>query len=86
MVSSVEGLAGEDKPQLDWASGPVTRTRLSGCSRAAFIGVMELKRTPDRQPVKPREASPTKSASSSDSKSRRKQRQRTYQQAQFTPI
>lgn len=86
MVSSVEGLSGEDGPQLDWASGPVTLTRLSGCSRAAFTGVMELKRTPDRQPMKPREANPTKSASSSDSKRRRKRRQRTYQQVQFTPI
>lgn len=71
MVSSVEGLAGRDEPQLDWASGPVTLTRLSGCSRAALMGVMELKRTPDRQPVKPTEADPTKSASSSDSKNRK---------------
>lgn len=72
MVSSAVGLTGEDEPQLDWANGPVTLTRLSGCSRAAFTGVMELKRTPDRQPVKPREASPTKSASTSDSNSRNK--------------
>lgn len=68
MFSSAEELAGEDGPHLDWASGPVTLTRLSGCSRAAFTGVMELKRTPDRQPVKPREANPARSASSSDAK------------------
>lgn len=86
MVSSAVGLTGEDEPQLDWANGPVTLTRLSGCSRAAFTGVMELKRTPDRQPVNPREANPTKSVSSSDSNSRKKHRWRSNQQVQFTPI
>lgn len=86
MVSSAEGLAGKEEPQLDWANGPVTVTRLSGCSRAAFTGVMVLKRTPDRQPVKPREANPTKSASSSDSESSEKQRSPIYQPDQFTPV
>lgn len=43
---------------MDWTSGPVTTTGLvSGWSRAAFRGLTELKSTPDRQPVKPREAS-----------------------------
>lgn len=52
------------KPQMDWIIGPVTVTGLVfGWSRAAFRGLMELKRTADRQPVKPKEAIWAKSGS-----------------------
>ncbi len=51
---------------MDWTSGPVTTTGLlPGWSRAAFRGLTELKRTADRQPVKPREASRDNSGSKS---------------------
>lgn len=44
------------EPQPAGTSGPETATGLkSGWSRAAFRGLTELKRTADRQPVKPRE-------------------------------
>lgn len=76
MVSVVYGLAEvEEPPQLDWTNGPLTITGLSGCSRAAFRGLMELKQTPDRQPVNPREAKLESSAStSSNSEDRGKHR------------
>lgn len=46
---------GEDRePQFDCVSGPVMRILRSGWRRAAFRGLMELKYTADRQPVKPR--------------------------------
>lgn len=38
---------------------------LSGCSSAAFRGLMEFKRTTERQPVKPREPSLSRSGSKS---------------------
>lgn len=65
VVAVVYGLAGDVDPQLDWTRGPVTVTRLSVGSRAAFRGAMELNRMADRQPVKPTEAKPTSSASNS---------------------
>lgn len=69
-------MAGEEA-QLDWASGPLTTTGLSGCSRAAFRGLMELKKTPDRQPLNPREAKPASSSSiSPDSEHRERNTER----------
>lgn len=42
------------EPQTDRLSGPLTVTGLvSGCCRAAFRGLTALKRTEDKQPVKP---------------------------------
>ena len=59
-------MAEAEEPQLDWTSGPVMTTGLvSGWSRAAFRGLMELKRTADRQPVKPKVASRVISGSNS---------------------
>lgn len=59
------GLA-EAEPQLDRSRGPVMVTGLvSGCSSAAFRGLMELKWTTERQPVKPREPSLSRSGSKS---------------------
>lgn len=65
-VSSVaDGLA-EAEPQPDRSRGPVMVTGLvSGWSRAAFRGLMELKRTTERQPEKPREPSRSRSGSKS---------------------
>lgn len=65
-VSSVaDGLA-EVEPQPDRSRGPVMVTGLvSGWSRAAFRGLMELKRTTERQPEKPREPSRSRSGSKS---------------------
>lgn len=57
MVSAVLRLAAVE-PQMDRVSGPLTAMELVlGCSRAAFSGLMALKRTEDRQPVKPKEPS-----------------------------
>lgn len=57
MVSAELELAAVE-PQRDRVSGPLTVTELvSGCSRAAFRGLAVLKRTEDRQPVKPTEPS-----------------------------
>lgn len=64
VVSAAYGLAGEEELQLDCVKGPVTSTEPSGWSSAVFRGLTELKRTSDRQPVKPSEPNPTKSASS----------------------
>jgi len=77
VLSVAYGSAREgEEPQLDGDNGPRTITGPSGCSRAAFRGRMELKQTPDRQPVNPREAKPARSASnSSDSEYREKQTQ-----------
>lgn len=56
----------EAEPQLDRSRGPVMETGLvSGCSSAAFRGLMELKWTTERQPVKPREPSLSRSGSKS---------------------
>lgn len=61
---------------MDWTSGPVTMTGLvSGWSRAAFRGLTELKRTAERQPVKPREAGRDSSGSNSESGERERERQ-----------
>lgn len=66
MFCAASGLAEAEEPQLDWSKGPVTMTGLvSGWSRAAFRGLKELKRTTERQPVKPRDAMPTRSGSTS---------------------
>lgn len=63
--SEVNGPA-KAEPQPDWSSGPVMVTGLvSGCSSAAFRGLMELNRTTERQPVKPREPSLSRSGSKS---------------------
>lgn len=63
--SAAYGLA-EAEPQLDRSRGPVMETGLvSGCSSAAFRGLMELKWTTERQPVKPREPSLSRSGSKS---------------------
>lgn len=60
---------------MDWTSGPVTMTGLvSGWSRAAFRGLTELKRTAERQPVKPREAGRDSSGSNSESGERERDR------------
>lgn len=57
MVSAALRLAAVE-PQTDRVSGPLTAMELVlGCSRAAFSGLMVLKRTEDRQPVKPKEPS-----------------------------
>lgn len=54
--------------QGDWSNMPLTTTGLlSGRSSAAFRGLIELKRTAERQPVKPREAGRESSGSSSES-------------------
>lgn len=59
---------------MDWTSGPVTMTGLvSGWSRAAFRGLTELKRTAERQPVKPREAGRDSSGSNSESGERERE-------------
>lgn len=71
-------MAEAEEPQFDRANGPVMMTGLvSGWSRAAFRGLMELKLTTDRQPVKPRDANLAKSGSkSSDSGGRGRRRRR----------
>lgn len=57
-------MAEAEEPQLDWTKGPETKTGLVfGFRRAAFRGLMELKRTIDRQPVKPKEPSRARSGS-----------------------
>lgn len=57
VFSAAWGLAAAG-PQLDRMSGPLTTTEpVRGRRRAAFRGLMELKRTADRQPAKPREPS-----------------------------
>lgn len=59
---------------MDWTSGPLTMTGLvSGWSRAAFRGLTELKRTAERQPVKPREAGRDSSGSNSESGERERE-------------
>lgn len=64
----------EGEPQLDRSRGPVMVTGLvSGYSSAAFRGLMELKRTTERQPVKPRAPSLRRSGSRwSDPEERRR--------------
>lgn len=65
MVCAECGLADEE-PQSDWTSWPVMTTGLVfGWSKASFRGLTELKRTADRQPVKPDEASWARSGSKS---------------------
>lgn len=78
LSSVVYGLA-EAEPQLDRSRGPVMVTGLvSGCSSAAFRGLMELKWTTERQPVKPRDPSRSRSGSrSSYSEERRGKRVRS---------
>lgn len=71
VVSAAYGLAGEEELQLDRVNGPVTSTEPSGWSSAAFRGLMELKWTSDRQPVKPSEPNPAKSASSAPGSEKR---------------
>lgn len=69
----------EVKPQMDWISGPVTVTGLVfGWSRAAFRGLMELKKTADRQPVKPREAIWAKSGSNPSESIEKRQAHRLW--------
>lgn len=58
--------------QLEWTNGPVTLTEASDLSRAAFRGEMELKRTADRQPLKPRDDTATRSGSKSSRSGNRK--------------
>lgn len=54
--------------QGDWSNVPLTTTGLlSGLSSAAFRGLIELKRTAERQPVKPSEAGRESSGSKSES-------------------
>lgn len=50
-------------PQLDGVNGPATATEPSGWSSAAFRGLMELKRTADRQPLNPSEPNAASSVS-----------------------
>lgn len=58
---------------MDGVSGPLTAMELVlGCSRAAFSGLMVLKRTEDRQPVKPKEPSRASSGSNAESVGDRK--------------
>lgn len=65
-VSSVADGSAEAEPQPDRSRGPVMVTGLvSGWSRAAFRGLMELKRTAEKQPAKPREPSRSRSGSKS---------------------
>lgn len=78
MVSAVSGLAAAEL-HGDRTSVPVTVTELvSGWSRAAFRGLTELKRTAERQPVKPREAGRESSGSSSGSGERGTERDREH--------
>lgn len=59
-----EGRAAAEEPQLERSRGPLTTTGLvSACSSAAFRGLRPLKRTTDRQPVKPSEATRATSGS-----------------------
>lgn len=59
-------MAEAEEPQLDWTKGPEMKTGLVfGFRRAAFRGLTELKRTTDRQPVKPRDPSRARSGSKS---------------------
>lgn len=72
MSSAAEGWAEAEEPQLERTKGPATTTGLvSGWSRAAFRGLMELKRTTDRQPVKPSEATRATSGSRSSDSARK---------------
>ena len=66
VFSASSALIGAEEPHWDWTNGPLMTTGLvSGWSRAALRGLMELNCTTDRQPVKPREARRASSGSNS---------------------
>ena len=77
MFSAASALVGAEEPHCDWTNGPLMDTGLvSGWSRAALSGLIELNCTTDRQPVKPSEARRASSGSSSSDSVEGKWRER----------